>query len=327
MHTLRPIRIVARAAAAVALFALCAPAPAQVMLRWGWAEGRELVYDTEQTLAQKIDGPEDSSNEWTIRYRVKQVVKSVDGEGYATVEQTYESGRIEASENGGAKLVYDSAKDAEQDRGHRLILPFAAFIGKTITFEVGPEGQVRRVSGASRILDDALAGVSGDMAAMLTIALYRQALSDEGLRRQLESALRIVPDKPVRRGESWTVGVDQASPIGVVRSETKYTLQRLGRERDGSQPVTIQAEGALSQPGAGGNGPAGIGAMLQVKLLSSRLEGDIEFVAGAEAGWIERSSYSSQSEWEVMGLLGGGADSRTTQSMRQGARMTLVSAK
>src|SRR5690606_23867408 len=128
-----------------------------------------------------------------IRYRVKQVVKTVDAGGFATVEQTYESGRIEASENGGQKLVYDSAKDAEQDREHRLILPFAAFIGKSITFEVGPEGEVRRVTGASRILDEALAGVSADIATMVTIALYRQALSDEGVRRQLETALRIVP--------------------------------------------------------------------------------------------------------------------------------------
>lgn len=193
-----------------------------VTLRWNWEEDRELVYDTEQSLSQQIDGAADSSNDWTIRYRVKQVVKSVDASGFATVEQTYESGRIEASEDGGPKLVYDSAKDAEQDRSHRLILPFAAFIGKTITFEVGPEGEVRRVTGASRILDGALAGISADVAAMVTIAMYRQALSDDGVRRQLESALRIVPDKPVRRGDSWEVTVDQSTPVGVVRSEVVH---------------------------------------------------------------------------------------------------------
>ena len=317
-----PTRILAVAVVALSLAAI---AHGQVMLRWGWTEGRELVYDTEQTLAQRIDGPSDSSNEWTIRYRVRQVVKNVDASGYATIEQSYESGRIEASENGGAKLVYDSSKDAEQDRAHRLIAPFAAFIGKTITFEVGPEGEVRRVTGASRILDEALANVSGDIAAMATIALYRQALSDEGLRRQLESALRIVPDKPVRRGESWTVVVDQPSPVGVVRSETEYTLERLGRTRDGAQPVSIEAQGKLSKPG-GGDGPAGIGAMLEVKLIDSKITGDIEFVAGPDAGWIQRSSYTASSEWELLGLLGGGPDAKTTQSMRQSATMTLVDA-
>ncbi|MFG0285142.1 MAG: DUF6263 family protein [Phycisphaerales bacterium JB039] len=317
----------ARTLAAIAATLIVATtACGQVMLRWGWTEGRELVYDTEQRLAQQIDGPSDSSTEWTIRYRVRQVVKAVDAQGYATVEQTYQSGRIEASENNGPKLVYDSSKDAEQDRAHRLIAPFAAFIGKTITFEVGPEGEVRRVTGASRILDDALASVSGDLAAMATIAMYRQALSDEGLRRQLESALRIVPDKPVRRGESWTVTVDQPSPVGVVRSETEYTLERLGRARDGAQPVSIEARGKLSKPGGEGDGPAGIGAMLEVKLIDSKIDGDIEFVAGPDAGWIQRSSYSVSSEWELLGLLGGGPDAKTTQSMRQSATMTLVSA-
>jgi len=294
---------------------LAAAAAGQVSLRWGWEEGRELVYDTEQTLAQRIDGPEDSSNDWTIRYRVKQVVKAVDASGFATVEQTYESGRIEASENGGQKLAYDSAKDAEQDRDHRLILPFAAFIGKSITFEVGPEGEVKRVT-----------GVSADLATMVTIALYRQALSDEGLRRQLESALRIVPDRPVSRGDTWQVSVDQQSPVGVVRSEVEYTLARLGGERSGRQSASIEAEGKLTQPGEG-DGPRGIGAMLQVKLVDSEIEGEIDFVAGEEAGWIEESKYTASSEWEVLGLGGGGPEGRTTQSMRQSAKMTLVSAK
>lgn len=320
-------RMLRSVAASAGLLVVAAAAAGQVALRWGWEEGRELVYETDQTLAQRVEGPQDSSTEWTIAYRVKQVVKSVDAEGFATVEQTYESGRIEASENRGEKLVYDSSKDAEQDRDHRLIVPFAAFIGKSITFEAGPEGEVRRVRGATKILDEALSRVSTDMAAMATIALYRQALSDEGLRRQLESAMRVVPDKEVGQGDSWTVVVDQASPVGVVRSETEYTLRRLGPERQGRRTATIEAEGSLSQPGDEGNGPAGIGAMFDVKLLDSKIDGEITFVAGEEAGWIEESRYTAESEWEIMGLPGSGPDSRTTQSMRQSATMKLVESK
>src|SRR5690606_15189718 len=120
-------------------------------------------------------------------------------------------------------------------------------IGKSITFEVGPEGEVRRVTGASRILDEALAGVSADIATMVTIALYRQALSDEGVRRQLESALRIVPDRAVSRGDSLQVSVDQQRPVGVVRGDVGYSLRGLAGEPDGRQAATIEAAGKLSQ--------------------------------------------------------------------------------
>ncbi|MCH7792922.1 MAG: hypothetical protein IID31_11675 [Planctomycetes bacterium] len=309
-----------RVAAACLTLAVCAQAGAQQrgeeVLRWRWVEGQVLRYRTTQELSWAVSGHEESANEWTISYKIRREVTAVDDKGVATVEQTYESARIQASDPH-EKVTYDSTKPSDEPKkDHRLVKPFAAFVGKTITFTVGPEGKVHSVQGASKILDDALeaAGESNPLVAALT-ALFRDSLSDESVRRQLEQQLRVVPARAVRRGESWTVSGEQHMPlVGTLVTRIEYTLDKFKRTR-GVLLAIIQAEGEITQ----------IRAEADLSFVNPgksewEVTGKIEF--DVREGRIQRSSFDMTMSYQI-GLAGFGEDVPTT-SMKQHGEMELI---
>jgi hypothetical protein len=316
------------------------PALAQqsTMLRWNWAPGQVLRYHMNQEMKQTMTGIEDKEVSWTVQYVVRQEVKSVTEEGLATVEQTYESGIVTAVERPGERAKYDSTNHRDADQaGHRLIAPYAAFIGKTITFDVGPEGEVPRLTGASAIMDDAMSKMQTDPMTAMLIGQFRESLGDEAMRRQLELALRVVPDRKCRSGDKWEVSLDQSMPVvGTIRNEIVYKVRRFSGKA-GAKVASIGATGKLVQlAGAGGGEAGGLGAMLggliDIKLTRSKIEGDVDF--DAQAGRIDESSYSIDSEWTigVKGLGGDGEEPlpgemgamKGTQKIEQRARLELI---
>ncbi len=321
-------------AAAAVLVCGAIPARAQqgTVLRWKWAPDQVLRYRLNQEMKQVKSGFEEQEVSWTVQYVIRQEVKSVSDSGIATVEQTYESGTVSAEERPGEKVKYDSTKDSDKDKaGHRLIAPYAAFIGKTITFDVGPEGEVPRLTGASAIVDEALSKLQTDPMTAMILAQFREALGDEGMRKDLELALRVVPDRACKTGDHWEVAFDQQMPIvGTLHNAITYKLKKLAGKA-GARMASIDASGKISQ-GAGGGG-GGLGALVDVKLKSSKIDGDIVF--DADAGHITQSGYSIDSEWEFA-LKGGGGDDggdllpgeatpmKGTQKLQQRARLELI---
>jgi hypothetical protein len=269
---------------------------------------------------------------------VRQEVKSVTDRGIATVEQTYESGVINAEERPGEKVRYDSTREADKDKsGHRLIAPYAAFIGKTITFDVGPEGEVPRLTGASAIVDEALGKMQTDPMTSMLLASFRDSLGDEAMRKQLELALRVVPDRACKAGDHWEVALDQSMPIvGTIRNEVVYKVKKIAG-KTGARMASIGAAGKLSQSAGGGGEGGGMGAMLggliEITLKKSKIDGDVMF--DVDEGRIQRSEYSVESDWEI-GLKGAGGDGedalpgeaaqamKGTQHLEQTARLELI---
>lgn len=330
--------------------------PRGTVLAWRWDEGAVRRYRVTQELEQDISGLQEKHVSWTISYLVKQEVRSVAAAtGVATVAQTYESGVVaamERSEAGEERAAYDSSKpDAGDKAKHRLIAPYAAFVGETLVFDVDSEGKVLKLEGAQKILAKVMAGL-GESNPMLAPILesYKQTLSDDSMRAELERQLRVVPGRSVRPRDDWKVAATQVMPlVGAVRNETTYTLERLRKDRDATI-AEIRAEGTLRQeaagaaPGGGGGGggvgggvnPDPLGAMLDVKIESSAVRGQTRF--DAEAGAIAASSYEIETVWkigikgggeleEALRALGGGGAAGMEQRMRQRGGMELVTGR
>lgn len=315
--------------ALVLIALLAAPVMAQprdsVMLRWKWAEGMVLEYDTTQEMRQIITGHNEQDVSWTISYRVRQEVESVDAEGVATVKQTYESGRVIAVEKGGERVEYDSKNPRDRDKGdHRLIKPYAAFIGKSITFRADPEGKVRSLEGASAILADAFQGaVDANPLADPFVAMFRASLSDESMRQALEQQLRVVPGNYVRVRDTWKVEAEQQMPlVGTLRNVTEYRLSRLRRGREG-QTAEIDASGRIEQS----EGGAGLlVALAEVQLTESKSEGSVSF--SVEGGHIAASDMKLVMVFRIdLGAGLGLEDTVMEQRFEQRARLELVSAR
>jgi hypothetical protein len=323
----------------LSLLALVPAAAAQkaTMLAWKWTEGAVQRYRVTQELIQTVTGPQEQENSWTVSYLVKQEVRSVNAQtGVATVAQTYESGKIVATEKGGERVEYDSTKPADADKAnHRLVKPYAAFIGETITFDVDREGKVLKLEGAQRILAKAMSGLSESNPLLAPLLeSYKTTLSDEGMRAELERQLRVVPARSVKSRDSWKVSAVQPMPaVGNVEHQTTYTFDRLRKIGD-TTFAEIAAAGTLTQVKGGAAGGDPLSQMLDIKLVSSSVKGDVRFVP--EEGMIASSSYDIETVWEIgvkgvegleealQGLGGGGAGMKMEQRLRQRGGMELA---
>jgi hypothetical protein len=296
-------------------------APAQVgePLRYRWREGDVARYVTGQEVTWEVKGAGDEllgagggsqTNHWSILYGVTREVGLVDQRGVATVTQTYDWGSVKADASG-EKVEYDSrvpgAADDER-KEHRLIKPFAAFIGKTIEFDVDAEGKVYAVRGAKEILDEATSAV-GEGNPLVKALAGGAGPSEESIRQELERQLRVIPGKRVRPRESWEVAGSQKMPlVGVLKTSVTHTLKRFGRK--GRQAVAeIESAGKIEQ------GDGGMGALGVMKLSESDVEGETEFLV--DDGRIETSRYRVKMVFE----MGMGKQSLGTFELTQSGSM------
>lgn len=312
--------------------AISPPARAQatelVALRWKWTAGETLRYRSTQEMTQTVRGGDDREVTWLVSYALVQKVTAVTPSGVATVEQTYESCQVNASERPGESVKYDSTKKQDEKlASHRLVKPYSAFVGKTVTFEITPEGQVLSLKGAAAILAEAFdaVGESNPLAAPL-IEIYKGTLSEESLRAALERQLRVVPDRQVKPRDTWTVESDQTMPVvGTIRHELEHRLDRVQRTRD-ARTAVITTQGKLTQGGAA-NDP--LAALMSVTMTRSSVSGKTAF--DANAGRIAQSEAASEMVFEIAvklpGLDGEGGPEKIEHSLRQMATLTLMPTK
>jgi len=129
------------------------------------------------------------------------------------------------------------------------------------------------------------------------LMLFRAAVTNDSLARQFESSLGLIPNRVVRRGESWDISVQQTLPlVGDLSTDMECRLTSI-RGRPGSRHVaSIDNNGAMSLQG----GPAGVqslGGLFQVSLGMSEMSGTTDF--DVDGGYITTSRQRGVSEWEV----------------------------
>jgi hypothetical protein len=159
----------------------------------------------------------------TIVYVVRSVVQDVAADGTATMEQVFESIRMDMK-SPSFRTTYDSAnKDAAA--GASPMNMIGAMIGEAFVIVVSPTGVVQRVEGVDRLMEKLFKASSQNPAAAAAMQAMRSGFSDESMKQMLSQGFPRFPDRAVKVGESWSGESTADYPLlGKMTTITTLTL-------------------------------------------------------------------------------------------------------
>jgi len=142
----------------------------------------------------------------------------------------------------GNKIPYDSTKDAA-GTGNPLAEFFKALVGSEFKLTVSPEMKVIKIDGRDDFINK-LIKANPQMEPLL-----KQILGDEALKQMSDSAFAVVPDKPVKKGQTWDKKSSlNMGPIGSYDSTYKYTYEGKEGKLD---KIKVETKLEYHPPGAG----------------------------------------------------------------------------
>jgi len=272
------------------LLALTSVAEAQtVTLRYRWTKGESLSYRSvlqNDSTISGMPGMGDMNVGQTMTQVIKTDVTDVAPDGTATLKQTFLSVRMEMATPMG-KVVYDSAAPSANtaDPISETVGKFMGrMVGESIVTVMGPDGRIRKVEGASAILDKALQGLGSDPASAAMAQSLRSVMSDDAMRSNLEQTFAGLPLPPVKQGDTWKGSINIGNEmIGRITGIPIFTLKAI--EGDTARiGVTV----TLKQESAPTGGPMG----MSLKIAESKGEGEIVF--DVAAGRMRRSTMRTE---------------------------------
>lgn len=198
-----------------------APAAAagdSVDLKWKFEKGKsfyqELTTDTKQTM--KVMGMDIKQDQKQTFY-FSWTPQEEDKDKAWTINQKIEGIKMDI-DIGGNKVNFDSTKDTGVN--NPLSDFFKALVGSSFKLTVSPDFKVTKIEGRDEFLKK-LVTANQQMEPML-----KQILSDEALKQMADPAFSVVPNKAVKKGESWTKETKlNMGPIGIYDTSYKYTYE------------------------------------------------------------------------------------------------------
>lgn len=223
------------------LVGLVVPALAQdaVTLEWKFEKDKafyqEMSTDTKQTM--KVMGMDITQNQKQT-FILSWTPKEQDKDKNWIVVQKIEGVKMDI-EIGGNKITFDSTKDT--GAGNPLADFFKALVGSEFKLTISPQMKVTKIEGKDEFIKK-LISANQQMEPLL-----KQILSDEALKQMADPAFAAVPDKPVKKGDSWTKESKlNMGPIGSYDTTYKYTYE--GKEGD-LDKIKVETTLKYSPPG------------------------------------------------------------------------------
>lgn len=153
-------------------------------------------------------------------------VSEKDAAGNIALIATYENFRVKNKSMQG-EFTYDSQDEASSSPN--LVDTYGAMLGKQFNVIISPAGEIVRVSGMDRIIDDMLdqqSALDETVREQMKTGL-KQQLGDHALKDQLASTFDIYPDKKVRPGDTWNKQWATDYGMGMTMNTT-YKLEEVG---------------------------------------------------------------------------------------------------
>jgi hypothetical protein len=280
--------------ALLALLTAASPVAAQgVLLKYRWTKGDSLTYrmvnDTQSTISG-MPGVGEIAVHQSMTQVLKVTAEDVTADGVATLRQSFESIRMEMDGPMG-KLVYDSA--VPDKTANPMIDAFAkvmgALVGESIIVVIAPEGTVRQVEGASRLMEKVLKGMPQDPAVAGAAQGLKSMLSDDALKTTLSQSFAKLPAEAVRIGDAWSGTLSMGNEmIGRIVGASTFTLKAIEGPADtplGRIAVALTLKQEVTPPPSG---PMG----MVMKLGESKGEGEMQF--NVARGRIQRSTMRTE---------------------------------
>ncbi len=258
-------------------------AQADVKLRWKFKPGEKLGYEmgTDMTQAMVV-------GEMTINVKMAQKidmsweVTQVTDDGTATVTQTIDRVRMDMSPGPGQQVKYDS-QNPDENKGAEMLLPiFDAMVGKPITMQVTPRGEIKDLKISQEMLDGIKKSFLSQLGGMF---------SEEGMKQMISRGMLQFPEEAVTKGTSWESVMEMPNAI-LGKQVTEMRYEYAGPEmRDGRELDKLDADMTMKF-----EQPADAQAKITIKNQSS--EGTLYF--DNTAGRLAGSSVTSKMSLEIV---------------------------
>ena len=289
-----------RIIALLALVASAASASAQgVTLRYRWTKGETVTYRMTMLTASAatgMPGVAEMKVDQTMTQVVTMMVEDVASDGATTLRQTFVSVKMEMNGPIG-HVAYDTA--APRANANPIVQSIRqvldGMVGESVTVVQAPDGAVRKVEGASRILDKIVKSMPDGPSSQAASQGLRSLLSDEALKTTMEQSFSKFPQHPVKPGDTWdgqmSVGNEASGRIG---GTVTFTLKSLEGSPDAGV-ARIAVGLRLKQEIAAPPGPNG----MTLKLGEVRGEGELLF--DAASGRVRKSTMKTDMPSTISG--------------------------
>jgi hypothetical protein len=210
-------------------------------LKYKWKKGDVLHYRSVQDsdgkmTAMGMERTTKQRQEFVQRFEVKEVAE----DGVATLDVSVLSVKMDLDQGDGMKGTYDTSRAADQQYdGPPRLRPtmeyYGALVGEHLMVVMDASGNVRKVEGMNKIVDKMQAKM-GTVNPMVARNL-RTSMGDEAMRGSMERFFKILPEKAVAAGETWTSSYEQPMPAAGGRMKLESTWTFAGSESLEGAPV------------------------------------------------------------------------------------------
>jgi len=277
----------------LAFMVASARAQAPVELKWKFEKGKpfyqEMTTDTTQKMT--VMG-QNITQVQKVTFFLSWTPVDKDKDGNWTVKQKIEGLAMEI-EIGGNKIPFDSRKDAGGT--NPLSDFFKALVGSEFTLTIDKDMKITKIEGR----DEFLKKLVKENQAMEP--LLRTILSDEALKQMSDPAFAAIPDKPVKKGDTWEKKMTlNMGPIGSFETNYKYTYEG----PDEKKLHKIKVDSTLKYLPPGPNAGSGLPfKILKADLNSKESKGEILF--DSEKGRVANSNMTMKMAGTLTIEIGG----------------------
>jgi hypothetical protein len=142
-------------------------------------------------------------------------------DGGHEVEMEYLSARMGMTMGSKTLLDYDSAKKSSADKANPVADMFGKIVGSKIQFFLNASNEVERIEGVDELVSRLSSGAQTDALAPLKSTMF-----SEDHFKQMMSANRFMPPKPVQPGDTWPVKQSfKMGPLGTMDMDFDCTFQ------------------------------------------------------------------------------------------------------
>jgi hypothetical protein len=297
---------------AVVLAASVSPAFGQeaekpVELKWKFDKPFYQTMTTETKQTMKVMGMDISQNQEQT-FIFSWTPKEVDANKNQVLIQKIEGVKMKI-EIGGNTINYDSTPGKDVAAGNPLAEFFRALVGSEFKLTVSPDMKILKIEGREEFVKK-LINANPQMDALL-----KQILSEEALKEMADPAFAAVPNKPVKKGESWAKNSKlNMGPIGSYDTEYKYTYEGKDGKLD---KIKVETNLKYIPPSAQAAGVLPF-QIVAADIKSKNSSGTILF--NSEAGRLESTDMNLQLEGKLTIAIGG---SNTEVDLQQTQKTTV----
>jgi hypothetical protein len=197
----------------------------EVTLAYKWKAGDKIGYETTTEQIMSMGGmPGMGDMKSTSKQVMTNLVEtvSIEADGVATIKNGVTRFRLDMDAPMMGKKSLDS--DKAEDRAEPEAAMYMAMVGRSYTVVLEPDGDVRDVTGFEEIVDAVMK--NADAGNPMQADMMKEMMSKDFFKQMMETQYKMLPDKPVKEGDSWERSTTMTIPmIGSMTTTGRYVLK------------------------------------------------------------------------------------------------------